>query len=276
MARCHWSVEQFDGTCPMKPALTVAAEWYRVRSVTGSVTMIDEPYVHELLRANIWHVRGASRDLVVDAGLGVASLRNSLPVVFERNPVLVVTHAHLDHVGSAHEFDDRRMHRTSLVDENTAASLNGPELARLLGLDLPGAVLPEWLIRALPFDGFEPHRYAISPAPATVALEDGDTIDLGDMTLRVLHMPGHTPGSVCLFNEADGSLFSGDVIYDDVLLDELPESDVADYVSSMLRLRALPVKIVYPGHGDPFDGDRMRQVIDEYVGRRAARSTSDR
>ena len=73
---------------------------------------------------------------------------------------------------------------------------------------------------------------------------------------------------MCLFNEDDGSLFSGDVIYDDVLLDELPESDIADYVSSMLRLRALPVKIVYPGHGDAFDGDRMRQIIDEYVGRR--------
>lgn len=244
------------------PPVPVATSWFRREQVARGIERIEEPHVHEFLRANIWHVRGRDRDLVVDAGLGVASLREHLPDLFAHDPVLVLTHAHLDHVGSAHEFSDRRMHRLSAVDERTAASLRGPELADLLGLE--GFGMPDLLIESAP-PGFDPGAYAIRPAPMTSALEDGDVIDLGDRRFGVLHLPGHTPGSICLFDEHTGALFSGDVIYDDVLLDELHESDIEQYVASMRRLSALAVRTVYPGHGDPFDARRMREIISDYV-----------
>lgn len=60
----------------------------------------------------------------------------------------------------------------------------------------------------------------------------------------MLHLPGHSPGSIALFDESDGTLFSGDVVYDDVLLDELPGSDREEYVHTMNRLREVPVRIV--------------------------------
>ena len=72
--------------------LPTRSPWFRVEPVTDVLTRIDEPHVHELLRANIWHLRGRERDLVVDAGLGVASLREHVPALFERDPVLVLTH----------------------------------------------------------------------------------------------------------------------------------------------------------------------------------------
>jgi glyoxylase-like metal-dependent hydrolase (beta-lactamase superfamily II) len=240
--------------------------WFRTEQVSRTITRIEEPHVHALLQANVWHVVGSDRDLVVDAGLGVASLRENVPALFRHDPILVLTHAHLDHVGSAHEFEDRRMHRATRVDERMPATLDGPRLAELLGLDASG--MPALLLDGVP-PGFDPQAYGIPPAPATRLLEDGDVVDLGDRVLQVLHLPGHTEGSICLFDPADGSLFSGDVIYDDVLLDELHESDIDDYVRSMRRLRALPVRIVYPGHGAPFDGDRMRQIVDAYLAGRS-------
>lgn len=249
--------------------LPIATTWFRRERVAPGVERIEEPHVHEFLRANIWHVTGRDRDLVVDAGLGVASLHQHLPELFAHNPILVLSHAHLDHVGSAHEFTDRRMHRFSAVDERTPASLHGPELATLLGLEPSG--MPELLIDATPA-GFDPDAYTIQAAPLTAALADGDVIDLGDRRLQVLHLPGHTPGSICLFDEDAGALFSGDVIYDDLLLDELHESDIDQYVTSMLRLRELPIRTVYPGHGRPFDGERMREIIDDYVRARASQS----
>lgn len=249
----------------MSAAVQLAADWFRVEQVSPVIARIDEPHVHELLRANIWHVRGSRRDLVVDAGLGVTSLREHVPALFQRDPVLVLTHAHLDHVGSAYEFDDRRMHEASRVDERMAATLDGPQLAAQLGFD--ASDLPALLLDRVP-RGFDPHLYRIPTAPPTRLLADGDEIALGDRTLRVLHLPGHTPGSICLFDAASGALFSGDVIYDDLLLDELHESDVHDYVRSMRRLRELPARTVYPGHGAPFDGERMRQIVDEYLARR--------
>ncbi|MDR6610728.1 MBL fold metallo-hydrolase [Leifsonia sp. 1010] len=246
-------------------ALPIVENWYRREWSAPGIERIDEPHVHEFLRANIWRVVGQDRDLVVDAGLGVASLRERAADLFEHAPVLVLTHAHLDHVGSAHEFPDRRMHRYSQVNDSTPATLRGPELAGLLGVDWPD--MPALLVDAVPRD-FEVDSYGVHSAPPTTILDDGDLVDLGDRRLRVLHLPGHTSGSLCLFDEQAGALFSGDVIYDDILLDGLDESDIDQYVQSMLRLRDLPVRTVYPGHGDPFDGTRMLEIIDDYLSSR--------
>jgi glyoxylase-like metal-dependent hydrolase (beta-lactamase superfamily II) len=121
------------------------------------------------------------------------------------------------------------------------------------------------LLDAIPYPDFELADYAITPIPGAKQLTGGDTIDLGDHVFEVLHLPGHTPGSACLYERATGILFSGDVVYDDNLLDDLFESNVGDYVESMRRLGELAVSVVYPGHGDPFSGDRLREIAEQYI-----------
>ncbi|QNE37638.1 MBL fold metallo-hydrolase [Leifsonia shinshuensis] len=232
------------------------------------MTLIEEPHVHEFVRANIWHVKGTARDLVVDAGMGIASLRERVPEIFDNDPILVVTHAHLDHAGSAYEFTDRRAYGEHSLSVAPKASLYGAELAQLLGFH--DFELPHLLIDALPEPGYQPALYRVSSAPVTTALNDGDVIDLGNRQFRALHLPGHTGGCIGLFDEESGELFSGDVLYDDVLLDDLPESDVTQYIASLRRLAALPVTTVYPGHRDIFDGIRLRELVDEYVASRTA------
>ena len=56
--------------------LEVAKHWFSRRSVGDGITWLTEPHAHPLLRCNIWHVRGRQRDLLVDTGLGIASLRD--------------------------------------------------------------------------------------------------------------------------------------------------------------------------------------------------------
>ena len=94
-------------------------------------------------------------------------------------------------------------------------------------------------------------------------------IDLGDRQLQVLHLPGHTPGSIGLWDEAGGELFSGDTVYDGGLIDNLPESDTAAYARTMTRLRTLPVEAVYAGHDQPFGRERLRELTEAYLRRRA-------
>ena len=55
-------------------ALPLADRWFERRTVDGGITLLWEPHVIELMRCNIWHVRGRDRDLVVDTGMGVTSL----------------------------------------------------------------------------------------------------------------------------------------------------------------------------------------------------------
>jgi glyoxylase-like metal-dependent hydrolase (beta-lactamase superfamily II) len=81
----------------------------------------------------------------------------------------------------------------------------------------------------------------------------------------VLPLPGHSPGSIALFDQRDGTLFSGDVVYDDVLLDTIAGSDRDLYRASLGRLRELPVRVVRPGHGPSFGPRRLHSIIDRYL-----------
>ncbi|WP_223623961.1 MBL fold metallo-hydrolase [Microbacterium sp. EST19A] len=246
----------------MTSSLAVIRPWFRKRECADGIVRVDEPHVHEFLRANIWLIRGETRNLVVDTGLGVAALREEVPELFAGDPVLVVTHAHLDHMGSAHEFDVILAHPAERTDSPVGDTVVGPLLASQLGLSLGDEAMPEVLLTARPHPDFDPLVHRLRPTPATGDLLDGETIDLGDRILTALHLPGHTSGSLALYEAKTGALFSGDVIYDDVLLDDLHGSDRGAYANSLERLRALPIQTVYPGHGDPFSGERMREIID--------------
>lgn len=249
-----------------KPA--AAKHWFERRDAGDGVTLIFEPYVDPFLRANIWHVRGHERDLLVDSGLGVSSLRAFAPDLFDRDVIAVATHAHYDHTGGLYEFDNIAAH------PNDAERLRRPGRASLLVSDFPQEYRAELevtgneLITAYPTPDFEPAAYAVQPADVTLFVNEGDVIDLGGRSFGVLHLPGHTPGSIGLWDAGSGVLFPGDVIYDGELLDDLRESDVDHYVASMRRLRELPVRVVHAGHYDSFGRERHVALVDRYLAKR--------
>ncbi|MEV4625023.1 MBL fold metallo-hydrolase [Micromonospora sp. NPDC049523] len=242
-------------------------DWYTRTKVGSDVIRISEPHVNELLSANFWWLRGNDRDIVVDAGLGVVALREAIPAMFERDPMVLLTHAHLDHVGGAPEFADRAAHsaEAALLAAGVPASLYGAELYEKLGIDAAGEPVPELMIDVLPGPGYDPAAYQVEPMTLNRLLDDGDRIDLGGRVLTVLHLPGHTPGSIALLEERTGTLYSGDIIYDGALIDDLPNSDVAAYRRSMEFLADLDVSLVHPGHGHSFDRTRLRQLAETYL-----------
>jgi glyoxylase-like metal-dependent hydrolase (beta-lactamase superfamily II) len=244
-------------------------DWYARTEVDSGLIRISEPHVNDLLAANFWWLRGNDRDIVVDAGLGVVALREAMPDMFERDPMLLLTHAHLDHVGGAAEFGDRAAHSADaeLLAAGIPASLFGAELFDKLGIDAAGEPVPELMIDVLPSPGYDPATYRVEPMTLRRTLHDGDRVDLGARVLTVLHLPGHTPGCIALLEERTGTLYSGDIIYDGGLIDDLPNSDVAAYRRSMEFLADLDVSVVHPGHGHSFDRARLRQLAEKYLRR---------
>lgn len=236
--------------------------------------LVTEPHVHPFLRCNIWHLRGSDRDLVVDAGLGVHSLRVGVPHLFEREPALFLTHAHIDHIGGAHEFEKSYAHVAERANTPAPGTLRRDRLIEALGLDVTPdvAAMPELMVDAVPTADYDVDAYGVRAPRACAAIVDGDTIDLGDRVLTALHLPGHSPGCMALFEPHEGVLFSGDVVYDldpgEELLDGIRGAVVSDYVSSLERVADLPVTVVYPGHGDPFGRQRLLTLIRDYIGTR--------
>lgn len=89
-------------------------------------------------------------------------------------------------------------------------------------------------------------------APADKLLHEGDVLTLGTTQITVLHTPGHSPGSVCYLDEADGILISGDTLFaDNIGRWDLWEGDYDTLRRSLGRLNELDHTLtIYPGHGE--------------------------
>jgi glyoxylase-like metal-dependent hydrolase (beta-lactamase superfamily II) len=253
-------------------ALPIADRWFTRSRIDDTITLLIEQDAEPAARCNIWHVRGRDRDLLVDTGLGVVSLREEIADLSDHGVVAVATHGHYDHIGGLYEFDERAGHA---ADISGGLALTSSPLVRtgfseaLLGVfEAAGYPVPEVLLTALPKEGFELEAFRQRWPTLTWSLEEGAVIDLGDRAFEVLHLPGHSPGSIGLWDSRAGALFSGDAIYDGGLLDELPGSDIDEYVATIRRLRDLPVAVVHGGHEPSFGRQRLVELADDYLAQR--------
>jgi glyoxylase-like metal-dependent hydrolase (beta-lactamase superfamily II) len=253
--------------------LQIADRWFETRRIDDDITLLWEPHVIPLMRCNIWHVRGRDRDLLIDTGMGISSLKDATRHLIDKAVIAVATHTHADHVGSHYEFDDCLVHRLE-ADGLRQPSANNTLIAddfdpgELRKLRIAGYEIEGELITALPHAGYDMRSYRVRPARPTRIVGEGDIVDTGDRRFEILHLPGHSSGSIGLWEATTGILFSGDAIYDGPLLDELHHSSIADYIRTMRRLRALPVRVVHAGHDPSFGRDRLIKLVDAYLRRR--------
>jgi glyoxylase-like metal-dependent hydrolase (beta-lactamase superfamily II) len=256
-------------------SLRIAERWFETRRVDDAITLIWEPHVVPLMRCNIWHVRGRDRDLLIDTGMGIASLREAARRLLGKPVIAVATHTHADHIGGHYEFDDCLVHETEagrLRNPTGRGTLRVSEFApaELTMLRTAGYAIDGDLITALPHEGYDLASYRLRPALPTRLVAEGSIVDTGDRSFEVLHLPGHSPGSIGLWEAATGILFSGDAIYDGPLLDLLAGSNVANYLATMRRLRDLPVRVVHAGHDPSFGRARLVELADAYLARRGS------
>ena len=252
--------------------MKIAERWFDFKKIDDEVTLIREPYSNPLIRCNIWHVKGRGRDMLVDTGLGIVSLKEAARHIFGKHLTAVATHTHYDHIGGMFEFEDRAVHQLEV--KNMADAVDGMVL-RVSGFnpadvqsfrDVGYVLDQDELISALPTKDFDLDTHTLEPAVPTWTVVEGDIIDLGNRVFEVVHLPGHSPGSIGLWEEKTGILFSGDAVYDGPLLTNFPGADISDYIKSLFRLRKLPISVVHGGHERSFGRERLIQIIDYYLG----------
>lgn len=252
--------------------MEIADRWFERHTIDDSITLLLESHMHPIFQCNIWVVEGRDANMLVDSGMGLVSLADEIQEFMDKPLTAVATHYHSDHVGSFHEFDDRVIHAAeaalmSPYDFSVSLRVSDAHRAYFAG---SGYNL-DWdlLIDALPHEGFDIDAYSIPGAAPTRIVEEGARIDLGDRSFEVIHLPGHSPGNIGLWEESTGVLFTGDSIYDGPILDDMEDSNVDDYLDTMERLKKIPVSVVHGGHDPSFGRDRLIELADAYIASRS-------
>ncbi|HMM43248.1 MAG TPA: MBL fold metallo-hydrolase [Thermomicrobiales bacterium] len=213
-------------------------EWFQARRLDGGITVIAEPLHDEGVKSYL--VEGERDVAVIDTGLGVADFAALVRELSDRDPVVLQTHGHWDHIGHTWAFERRLIH---------------PNEAYTLRRGFPNAMYrplfsPKRLRSATLPAGFDLETAEIPPCEPTGELEHGGVIDLGGRTLDVFHTPGHSPGGVSLLDRQTGTLFVGDAINFGGIWLFLPRSDAAAFRATLCLLAGLAgeVSAVYPSH----------------------------
>lgn len=189
--------------------------------------------------------------LLIDPGDEAELLWQALIKAGATLDAIVLTHAHLDHVGAVETLRARANAPVYLHPADDELLAHVPQQAALFGL------------------------HAAPVRPADRRLAHGETLRCGNLELQVIHTPGHSPGSVCLYLAAERVLIAGDTLfYRSVGRTDLPGGDAPILLRSIReRLWQLPDDTrVYPGHGpattigderrnNPFAGDNATWSI---------------
>ena len=156
---------------------------------------------------------GGERALLIDSGMTVHNAKEIAEELTDLPVMLLNTHADPDHIGSNGEFDEFYMNPAEATNYYKAHGRGG-------------RIVPVW---------------------------DGDVIDLGGRELEIIHLPGHTPGSVAVLDIANRALYSGDPIQKNGGIFMFgPQRELHAYVLSLEKLMAMRDRFdkIYPSHAE--------------------------
>ena len=216
------------------------------------------------LDCHVYLIDGGGELAVVDAGIGMATdeiLKNVEAEGFSLSRIkyLLLTHTHADHAGGVAQIKGA-LGCDVLVSKDSADFLrNGDEEAINLTFGKQA--------------GFYPEEYCFEACEVNQELKEGDVITVGDCQIEVLDTPGHCWGHLAFHLQVDGKshLFGGDCIFwgGKILLQNIYDCILQDYVDSIKKLAKLSVDVFLPGHltFSLKDGQRHIDAAAEAVGK---------
>ncbi len=141
---------------------------------------------------------------------------------------IILTHTHFDHASATNDLREVSKAEVMLHEKEYEFAKVQNFSSSFFGIDFPS---------------FEADRL----------LNEGDEINLGKLRLRVIHTPGHTPGSVCLYDEDEKIMFTGDTVFPNGGFGrvDFPGGNPALMIESLKKLTEFDIEVMYPGHDEP-------------------------
>ncbi len=180
------------------------------------------------------------RPILVDAGMMAGPILKNIKKFIDpaKIEMIVLTHCHHDHSGAAPVLKEATGAKLMLSEKEVGCV--GDDLASVAYLF--GQQAPEYKVDEI--------------------LKEGMVLDIGKWKLEVMETPGHSLGSLCLYEKSELVLFSGDTVFPDgnIGRTDMLGGNTAELVRSIERLAKLDVKTMYPGHMEITSRDVNRQI----------------
>lgn len=217
----------------------IVDSWFTVQQIDCNTYAISE-YGH-WEKVHSFLLLGNQKAALIDTGLGIDNIKRITDQLTTLSIDVITTHVHTDHIGSHGEFERIFVHEEDkdwLVNGIKGLSIEQirKDISRDITLPLPS--------------NFNADTYQPFQGEPTDLLVDGDVIELGDRKLIIYHTPGHSPGHICILDEKNGYLFTGDLLYDETPIYAFyPSTNPIDLVNSLEKISDIPnVSMIYGSH----------------------------
>ena len=209
--------------------------WFTVEKIDYNTFAISE-YKH-WEETHSYLLCGEDKAALIDTGLGISNIREIADTLTKLPVMVLTTHVHWDHIGGHKYFKFIAVHEA----EEEWLSVKFP-------IPLP-AVKHSLMCKPCDFPSdFKIDQYQIFQGVPQMLLHDGDSLDLGNRKLTVIHTPGHSPGHCCFYEPEKQYLYSGDLIYSGCLDIFYPSTNPQQFWESIRKVHSLGIDRILPGH----------------------------
>ena len=217
---------------------------------------------------NVFLIRDGDEGALVDSGFGDdKSVQARVDFLKEHQGVrvkyIVLTHHHFDHTSGADQLREATGAQVTLHPQEA-------KFMREWDSNAPQDIeIPEEMKEMR--EKVEAFRKQSAETEPDVLMNDGDEFTVGGLTLRVVHTPGHTLGSICVYIPQERALFTGDTALGlgTVAISPPPHGDMGLYLESLERLKTLDCAVMLPGHGIAVHAvpAKLQELIDHRLDR---------
>lgn len=198
---------------------------------------------------------GKSQAFLFDTGMGIGNIKEEIAAITKLPVSILNSHCHFDHIGGNYLFKNILQLKNDWCKKRSKNGYLNQEIRNFMS---PNKFLTN------PPSTFDSKSYKIRPFQVKKIIKEKEIIIADPFKFKIIASPGHTPDSICLYEEYSGLLLTGDTVYPGPIYLNLKESNMSTYINSIKKLMDIRyIKGILPAHNNFIQDTEIIKKIDK-------------